>query len=171
MRIFALIVALCGFLGGLSSAVAAPRRGATCLIVESPAALSDALSSTRMNHKATLIYARADWAVAGLFANDQYVPSIAFLELIGDTTCVIADVTRVGSNALIEQFDAGGIPFFALVDAEGKVLALLRAARSFSEFQEWLQLNLPSSPETRSGGQGPTQHSSGPPFAAAEVNR
>ena len=95
-------------------------------------------------HRSTLIYIRADWAAAGIFNNDTYVPSRKFFETLGDSRCVIADVTKSGSNELIKRFGSDGIPFFVLLDSEGKKISILRWGRDFDEFKIWFDSVKPS---------------------------
>ena len=60
--------------------------------------------------------------------------------------CVVADVTRVGSNEIAERYHSDGIPFFALVDADGTVKSTLLHTRDFAEFSEWFEVTRRSNP-------------------------
>ena len=129
-----------------SAALAAPRHSPTCSTVETPAALDEALSVASSDRRLTLIYVRSKWAVGALLTNDRYVSSIAFWEVVGDTMCVVVDVTRVGSNEIAERFHSDGIPFFALVDADGTAKSTLLHTRDFGEFSEWFETTRRSRP-------------------------
>jgi thiol:disulfide interchange protein len=110
----------------------------SCASVDTIASLDSVLSSSSEKAKKTLVYFRADWAVAGIYKNDTYVPSIAFMKAIGNAKCVIADVTRINDSEFLKRFDADGIPFFVLFDSGGERVSTLKHARDFFEFKEWL---------------------------------
>lgn len=112
----------------------------SCFSVDSIAGLDVVLSSSSKKAESTLAYFRADWAIAGKYKNDTYVPSIAFMRAIGKTRCVIVDVTRVKDDGFLKRFDANGIPFFILFDSNGKPVSTLEHARDFFEFKEWFNL-------------------------------
>jgi hypothetical protein len=132
------IVLLALGVGSISSAIAQDK----CIIAKTPSEVTEALNSSFDNHRPTLLYVRADWAINAIFKNDTYVPSIAFLRTIGGINCVIADVTNFTSssgNELIERFESDGIPFFTLLSAEGGKISTLRWGRNFAEFKSWLE--------------------------------
>lgn len=110
----------------------------SCVSVDSIVRLDSILSSSSEKAQKTLVYFRADWAIAGTYKNDTYVPSIAFMKAIGNTKCVIADVTRVSDSGFLKRFDADGIPFFVLFDSAGERVSTLKHAKDFFEFKEWL---------------------------------
>lgn len=119
----------------------APTQSA-CALVHGEMETRKVISS--IDGSTILVYVRADWAAAGVTKNDTYVPSPKFLEVLGRTRCVIADVTRSGSNELIGNFGSDGIPFFVLLDSEKSKVALLRWGRDFDEFKTWFASNKPS---------------------------
>jgi len=124
--------------GPIANAVAQDR----CITVRTPSELTEALNANVDNHRPTLLYVRADWAINAVLKNDTYIPSIAFLRTIGDTNCVIADITSFTSssgNELIERFSSDGIPFFTLLNVEKEKIATLRWGRDFYEFKSWFE--------------------------------
>lgn len=108
----------------------------SCVLTHGEMETKKVLASNN-HHLSTLIYIRADWSAAGITKNDTYMPSAQFLDTIGNTRCVIADVTKSGSDELIKHFGADGIPLFVLLDSDGKKISMLRWGRGFDEFKIW----------------------------------
>ena len=121
-----------------SVASAYPSPNATCAAFTTDSELSVFLKSKK-EKRASIIYARADWAVSSRVVNDVYVPSIAFLEVLGDVDCVVVDVTKSGGADVMKRFDYSGVPFFAIVDFQGNLIARKAAAVEFTAFKSWFQ--------------------------------
>jgi thiol:disulfide interchange protein len=135
IRTFIVLLA-CFHLGCITPAYANPN--ATCVTVKTDEELSEFLKS-KQQKRASVIYVRADWAISSRMVNDVYVPSIAFLEAVGDNDCVVVDVTKSGGADVMRRFDFSGVPFFAIVDAQGNLIAKKVAAVEFSAFKSWVQ--------------------------------
>ena len=110
-----------------------------CYTANSIENLDNFLSSERAKERNTLIYFRAEWALANLYKNDEYVPSIAFQKVISGTNCVIADVTRETDSKFLRRFDSDGIPFFVLINTNGIKISTLRHSKEFFEFKSWFK--------------------------------
>lgn len=123
-----------------SGALAATGSGVECATVQTPHELDSLLVSNQKDSKPTLVYVRADWALSGLFNNDTYVPSIAFLKLISGTNCIVADMTNNGGQLLIKRFQSGGLPFFVLLDSSNKLVSVLKNGKDYSEFEKWFDM-------------------------------
>jgi hypothetical protein len=69
------------------------------------------------------------------------VPSIAFHRTIRGITCIVVDATTFSGaegTALFNQFEADGIPFFALLNPMEETVGTLKWGRDFFEFKSWL---------------------------------
>lgn len=130
--IFLLCAQLC-----FSSPVHA-TSGADCSLASNDAQLSDLLNSTS-EQGLSIIYVRADWAISSVLVNDVYVQSIAFSTLLGDTGCIVVDVSKTGGADVMKRFDAQGVPIFAIVDHRGNLIAKKVAGVEFPAFKTWFE--------------------------------
>jgi len=142
---FLLVIASAQFLLGCTTIQSPVARtiSESCVLIQGENKTKE-IVALNDQHRSTLIYIRADWSAAGIFKNDTYVPSKQFLEALGNTRCIIADVTKSGSNELIKHFGSDGIPFFVLLDTEGIKISILRWGRDFDEFKVWFDSVKPS---------------------------
>ncbi|HEY6022215.1 MAG TPA: hypothetical protein VIY48_20815 [Candidatus Paceibacterota bacterium] len=133
---FLLFTALVSLLEGCASTTvpASQRASDECVLVYGATKVQELLAA---GVGPTLVYVRADWAAAGVFKNDTYVPSPQFLKTIEGTQCIVGDVTGSGSNELIKYFQSDGIPFFVLLNSDGSKVAILPWGRDFDEFRSW----------------------------------
>lgn len=133
------VVLILTFLGS-SVALAAPFQEAPCTTVRTNEELSSTLNAKK-GSRATLVYARADWAISSVRSLDSFIPSISFVRDIGDLNCVIVDITADGGVPVLKRFNVKGVPFVALLDSEQRVTAKRLGGMTYEAFQDWLDIS------------------------------